>query len=248
MNKFIGLMALLLLVGCEEPAVEGSEVQTNDGGRTLFAEYLRADSDEQVPVMILMHQPGAEHDREDFDLIWSGLSQVGFGLLSLDLSSHGDSQDLGSIEELSTDPDGWPTDLEIWLRWLQRRVDEDDEPIDVNSVGVIGLGTSGSIAAAAVGAGLVDCAVAVSPTRTEIDTLAPGFFEDGDPVDLQFHDILWASGTEDEPSTSDVAELEAETEGATRSVRVPGPLYGREVLSDDPDVREQTILWCTDKV
>jgi len=246
MKKLLALLALL--VGCDEPRVEGSEVQTTDNGRTLFAEYLRPDSGDNVPVMMLVHQPGADNSREDFDLIWSGLNQVGFALLSIDLAGHGDSPSIGDIADLTTDPAGWPEDLYIWQRWLQRRVDEDEEPIDPDSLAIIGLGTGGSLAAGAVGGGLASCAVSVSPTREEVDALAPGFVDGGGFDDLELHDILWMAGTDDEPANTDLVDLEAATSGETRSTRVPCALYGREVLADDPQIREDAILWCTDKV
>jgi hypothetical protein len=168
------LATILVLGGCEGSEVDGVSVTYSmPDGRQLSATYKRAASSENVPILLLLHQPGVTNDRNDFDDLWEPLLGLGYGLLAPDLASHGYSDSAGSWEELQTDPTVWPADVLAWLQWIEDN--QDEEPFVRNAVGVIGLGTSGSLAAAAIGKGQVDCVVAVSASIDELNALHPGF-------------------------------------------------------------------------
>ena len=184
LSRVLLVLAVLVVAGCEGSEVDGVSVTyTMDDGRELSATYKRAASSEDVPIMLLLHQPGFNNTRRDFDDLWEPLLGLGYGLLAPDLASHGYSDSAGSWEELRTDPAVWPEDVLAWLDWIEDN--QDEEPFVRDAVGIIGLGTSGSLAAAAIGKGHVDCVVAVSASIEELNALHPGFpvYEPGDDDD-----------------------------------------------------------------
>ena len=86
---------------------------------------------------------------------------------------------IDNLDPLRLDPTGYPADLSSWLNFLQFRSDEGDF-IDMERIAIIGLSTSGSLAAAAVGAGRAHCAVAVSPRLDEVNAFAPALLPGDD--------------------------------------------------------------------
>jgi pimeloyl-ACP methyl ester carboxylesterase len=172
---FVALLAGLGSIACSDSVVDGTNVtHTTAAGRTLSATYLRPNVSSVVPTLILLHQPGPTNSRHDFDEIWDALVGEGYALLAPDLQSHGYSDSGGPWQELALNPEGYPDDVMAWLDFVGDRADEGD-PVTREAVGVIGLGTSGSVAAAAIGRGQVDCVVAVSATIAEINALHVGF-------------------------------------------------------------------------
>jgi pimeloyl-ACP methyl ester carboxylesterase len=170
----LAALAALVLVGCPDSEVDGVSVYyTLPDGRELSATYKRPSSAVDVPTMLLLHQPGDNNNRRDFDELWEALLTEGYALLAPDLASHGLSDSAGAWQDLATDPEVYPQDVMAWLDWIESH--EDEEPITRSAVGIIGLGTSGSLGAAALGKGHVDCAVAVSARIEELNALHPGF-------------------------------------------------------------------------
>jgi pimeloyl-ACP methyl ester carboxylesterase len=160
---------------CDDPEVSGTEVQhTTPDGKTVSATYLGPNAEQAAPTLLLLHQPGSANSRHDFDDIWGALESTGLGLLAPDLRSHGLSDSGGDWRELATDPAGYPEDVLGWLEFIQFRQDEGDA-VDRDRVGIIGLGTSASLGAAALGRNQVQCLVGVSPSIVETNALAAGF-------------------------------------------------------------------------
>jgi len=162
-------------LACQESEVDGTLVEhTTPDGKTLAGTYLRPETSTVVGTLILLHEPGPGGDRHQFDEIWDALVGQGLGLLAPDLRSHGRSDSGGPWQDLALDPSGYPVDVTGWLDFIQFREEEGDM-VDRDRVGILGLGTSGSLGAAALGKGQVACLVAVSPSIEEVNALAPGF-------------------------------------------------------------------------
>ncbi len=161
--------AAFLLASCSSGSgVRGTSISTTSSdGQRLFATYLQPRTSEPTPVYLLLHQPGEDRDRHDFDLIWDALEDEGLGLLAPDLRGHGASEGDGSPEGWRLDPEGYPLDLHTWVEFLDFREAAGD-PVDTNRLAVVGLGTSGSIAAASNAWGISTCTVAVSARSDEV--------------------------------------------------------------------------------
>jgi len=261
--------ALLAGSGCSKSQVWGSLLfHTSPDGTELAGTYLRPQGAEPVPVFILLHQPGTARNRNDFDALWHPLSEQGVALLAPDLRGHGESADAGDLGELSHDPLGYPADLSSWIRFLEYRLEEGDA-LDLDRIALIGLSTSGSRAAAAVGRGQAHCAVAVSARLSEVNALGPGLVDnsgddddsaagddddsaafDQDSVDpsLAMHTIRWIYTVSDEPSASDSALLGAATSGDTEQVEFPGDLHGVDLLWNSDEAKDSMIGWCLSRL
>lgn len=251
------VLALLLvgLSGCDESEVAGVLVTaTTSDGATLRASYQRPDSEDVRQTLLLLHQVGGDHDRSDFDFLWDALVDVGYGLLAPDLRSHGSSDDLGASDVLLDDPNAYPRDVDIWLRYLQERED-DGESVSPARTGIVGLGSSASLAAAAVAAGRGRCAIAYSPEIREVNFFF-GAWEAGpeaDPGpelrdDLTLNTTFWLAADGDQPSSDDVVDLHAATEGETGLHVEEGIHYGQELLVANDDTLGVTVDWCADKL
>jgi hypothetical protein len=136
--------------------------------------------------------------------------------------------------------------------------------IDMELIAIIGLSTSGSLAAAAVVACRAHCAVAVSPRLDEVNAFAPALLPGDDDdsagddddsaasdeanlvVDprLALHDIRWIYAREDEPSATDVALLSASTSGGNDAYALLGDIHGVELLWSSDEARDAMIGWC----
>lgn len=250
---------------------------TMPGGRELSGTYKRPDASEDVPILLLLHQPGTTNNRHDFDDIWEMLRLRGYGLLAPDLTSHGLSDSAGAWQDLLTDPEVWPGDVLAWLDWVESN--QETEPITREAVGIIGLGGSGSLAAAAIGKGQVDCVVALSASIEQVNALHPGFpiyvgddddsaddgarggddddsagddddsaaGDDDVDADLDLHGIRWMVGTGDEPPASDAQALFDATSGDRDLVEVEGDLHGIEILWFSDETKTAIADWCVDK-
>ena len=260
MKRTIALASMALLLSCGgDSEVDGVGVTADTiDDRTLRASYHAPDSDEVVPSLLLLHQPGSGHDRQDFAGIWSALIERGYGLLAPDLRSHGESDGFGPIPDLADDAHGYTTDVEIWLDFLDERAAEEGSFVDGDRVGIVGLGLTGSIAAAAVGRDLVNCAVSVSPTVAEVNFHADGFGDDDDSAsdfdegvvrdDIELHDVLYLAGTEDNPAADDVATLLEASDDPSEALFSETGAYGLELLLFSEANQLDLIEWCADKL
>lgn len=257
----LGLVLLTSACGDDDGYVDGTTViHTTADGIDLQASFLRANSADISPTLLLLHQPGPGHSRHDFDRIWTTLRQAGFGLLAPDLRSHGLSHTDGPIEELAYDSTRYPEDVRAWLDFLEDRADAGDN-IDRARVGILGLGTGGSLAAAALGKGYVSCAVSVSPRLAEINILQDGFPRGaqvpeglvGEPSpedatsphpDLEFERIRWMSAVGDSPSAEDAAVLFEASAEPTTHIESTGAFHGEELLMISEDNRRMMVEWC----
>ncbi len=260
MKRAIALASMALMLSCADDAeVDGVGVTADTvDDRTLRASYHSPDSDEPVPSLILLHQPGNGHDRQDFAQIWGALEERGYGLLAPDLRSHGESDGCGPIGDRADDPHGYATDLEVWLGVLAERAEDEGSLVDADRVGVVGLGLTGSISIAAVGKDLVGCGIALSPTIAEVNLHAEGFGDDDDSAeefddgvvrdDLELHDLLYLAGTEDAPSAGDVAIMLDASEDPSEVVLSETTAYGAELLGFSESNQLDLIEWCADKL
>jgi len=250
-------------LSCSESEVWGSLLfHTAPDGTSLSGTYLQGRGPQSPPGFILLHQPGQARNRNDFDRIWFSLSELGVALLAPDLRGHGDSEPMANLDPLRLDPTGYPEDLDSWLTFLQFRSDEGDF-IDMQRIAIIGLSTSGSLAAAAVGSNRAQCAVAVSPRLDEVNAFASGLLpgDDDDSADddedieegrvdpgLALHDIRWVYAMEDEPSASDVAVLSASTSGGNDAFALLGDIHGVEMLWSSDEASDAIISWCLNQL
>jgi pimeloyl-ACP methyl ester carboxylesterase len=241
-------------------------LHTTADGRELYAKWLRQNASEKKPVLLLLHQPGSGRDRHDFDEIFDALYEAGFNLLVPDLRSHGESDAAGTTEELETDPAGYPVDVEAWLRFLVNRDVEDGEAVDSERIGVIGLGTSANLAAAAVAHGQAHCAVAVSPNLEQFNALQAGFEgavggddddsaigDDDDSAEggggevapgVNLNTIRWIAAAGDPGASESASTLHEATADPTDLVELAGNEHGVEVLWASTENKTTIIEWC----
>ena len=262
---FVALLLMVSSFGCGESGVDGATViHSTVGGLDLSGTYLRSDSSTRGPTMLLLHETGPTHSRFDFDPIWETLAQAGYNLVAPDLRSHGLSEAGGTHEELAYSSDGYPEDVRGWLQFIADRADAGD-PLDRDRVGILGLGSSASIAAAALGKEYVGCAVAVSPSIAEINAFEDGFLRpgeiadalDGPPEpdaiielseDVSLHTTRWMVSVGDEPSATDGPVLHAATEEPSSLYEESGAFHGTELLMLSEDNRRAMVEWCLDKL
>jgi len=262
------LAASLFALGCTDEGVEGVavEYETTDG-LTLRGTYNEQASG-PVPTLILLHQPGPNNSRFDWDPLWSALENRGYALLAPDLRSHGSSDSDGAWEDLVLDPEKFPKDLIAWLDFLDDRADADGL-VSREAIGVLGFGSSGSIVAAALGKGWIGCGVAISPDLESLTALTPGFDEydpdeeearGGDDDDsaaaddpfesLDLHTMRYVVSEDDEPSATDAQTMLDHSSDPTDLLSFPGGSHGADMLwlSADDDVvneaRVGMIDWC----
>jgi len=263
MRTILPLIGLLCLIACEDSQVSGATViHTTASGIELNGTYLRPDSAERQPTLLLLHETGPTHSRHDFDPIWDSLAQAGFGLVAPDLRGHGLSDSVADLAPLAYDPDGYPEDVRGWLQFIADREDGGD-PVDRSRVGIIGLGTAASLGAAALGKDYVACAVAASPSITEINALQGGFPRSGEapgetggapdpkePVvltdNVALHGTLWMVSVGNEPSATDgPVLLEASTE-PSELFEETGAFHGKELLLVSETNQRAMVQWCLD--
>jgi len=256
---------MLSATACGDSTVDGATViHTTASGFDLNGTYLRPDSSQRQPTLLLLHQTGSIHSRHDFDPIWLSLSQAGYGLIAPDLRSHGLSDPAGDPELLAYDPEGYPEDVRGWLQFIADRAEAGD-PIDRDRVGIIGLGTSASLAAAALGKGYVNCAVAASPSITEINALEGGFLRSGEipqdgggipdpeePVvltdNLELHSTLWMVSVGDEPSATDGPVLLEASGEPSELLEESGAFHAEELLLISEGNQRAMVEWCLEKL
>ena len=249
-------LALLTgLVGCDESQVAGVQVtaRTQDGA-TLRASYQRPESEEIKQTLLLIHQPGGDHSRADWDRVWDALVEVGYGVLAIDLRSHGGSDDLGDPADMLDDPYAYARDVDIWLQYIARR-EEAGESVATWRTGIVGLGASGSLAAAAVAAGRGRCAIAYSPSIHQINTYSGAWEagidedpEDGLRDDIQLDTTLWLTADADMPSANDAPLLHEATTGETDLIVTEGIHHGQELLELNDITLGAAVDWCADKL
>ncbi len=275
MRRLLALASLLLAVpvasSCGDSGVSGTTVtRSTSDNIVLHATYRRQSSAVPLPTVILLHEDGPGHDRDDFEPAWSLLENQGFNLLAVDLRSHGDSDVAGSPDDLRTDPNGYPIDLRTWLEFLEDRQANAD-PVDRERVGVIGLGVGGSLAVAGIQKNMIDCGVAISPAVDEVEALREGFeYRDstGDDDDSAAgDDDDSAAGDDDDDSAAGDDELDPITNVAyidgsgagtaddtqalydqsqdERSILlVDGPQSGALILEDFDEALAVVGAWC----
>jgi pimeloyl-ACP methyl ester carboxylesterase len=257
----LGTAAALCLLGCSKSEVDGATIiHTTADGMDLSGTYHQPDSSARQPTLLLLHQTGPTHNRHDFDAIWLTLSQAGFGLVAPDLRSHGFSDPGGELDDLAYDPQGYPEDVRGWLQFISDRAEAGD-PLDRERVGIIGLGTSASLAAAALGKGYVSCAVALSPSINEINALEGGFPRSGEvpgegggapdpdlPVVLTdtvaLHSTLWMVSVGDEPAATDGPVLHEASAEPSELHEETGSFHGEELLLISEDNQRTMADWC----
>ncbi len=255
MKWALWLALTLALAGCDESEVGGVLVtaRTPDGD-VLRASYLRPESDEAMQTLLLIHQPGEGHSRRDFDRVWDALAAVGYGLLAIDLRSHGSSDDLGEPADMLNDPQAYTRDLDIWLEYIEER-EVEGEAVSLRRTGIVGLGASGSLAAAAVATGRGRCAIAYSPSIRQINTYyggwqgetAPSTSTSLDPA-IALHDTFWLAADGDDPANGDAPLLQDATAGATGLEIIEGIHHGQELLEANESTLGVTVDWCADKL
>jgi pimeloyl-ACP methyl ester carboxylesterase len=255
MKWTVFLAAALALSACSESEVGGVLVTARTGdGATLRASYQRPESDEPKQTLLLVHQPGEGHSRFDWDRLWEPLVDVGYGLLAIDLRSHGSSDDLGEPAALLQDPLAYTRDIDIWMEYLAER-EEEGEAVSPRRTGIVGLGASASLAAAAVASGRGRCAIAYSPSARQVNTFYGGFHEEDEPsgsdtlrADIALHDTLWLTADADLPSAEDAPLLRDATAGETGLIVIEGIRHGLELLEADDTTLGATVDWCADKL
>jgi len=272
MRRLLALASLLLAVpfasSCGDSGVSGTTVtRSTSDDIVLHATYRRQSSAVQLPTVLLIHEDGPGHDRDDFEPAWSLLENQGFNLLAIDLRSHGDSDVAGSPDDLRTDPNGYTIDLLTWLDFLQERSDQAD-PIDRERIGVIGLGVGGSLAVAGIQKNQIDCGIAISPAVDEVEALRGGIAyrgADGDDDDSAAgDDDDSAAGDDDDDDGLDpitnVAFIDGSGAGTAddtqalydqaqdeRSILfVDGPQSGALILEDFDEALAVVGAWCWD--
>lgn len=250
----------LFACGCGEEGVEGVAVtyETTDG-LTLHATY-NEQATGPTPTLILLHQPGPNNSRFDWDPIWGALENRGYALLAPDLRSHGSSDSDGPWEDLSGDPTKYPLDLLSWLSFIADR-ESSDGLVARSAVGVLGFGESGSLAAAAMGKGHITCAVAISPDLASLAALQAGFdpydpdedeargddddsagddddsagddddSAEADPFEeLDLHTIRYMASQDDQPSAADAQTMFEHSADPTDLTTFPGTAHGVDML------------------
>lgn len=253
--RWAAVLVVLMVAGCGESEVAGVLVTARTGDdATLRASYERPDSDTPKQTLMLIHQPGEGHDRSDWDPLWDALIDVGYGVLAIDLRSHGSSDDIGEPDDLLEDPYAYTRDVDIWLAYLARR-EEQGEAVSPSRTGIIGLGASGSLAAAAVASGRGRCAIAYSPSIRQINIYSGGWEagldpdpDDGLREDIQLETTLWLTGDSDLPSADDAPLLHDATTGETGLIVTEGIHHGQELLERDDTTLGAAVDWCADKL
>ncbi len=223
-----------------------------DDGVELRGDYFEQDYAEILPTLIMFHEPGVSRSGLDFDELWSPLKSEGYNLLAVNLRGHGTSDPVSDIEALRLDPAGYPLDLLAWLEFLTERA-EAGAPLSPDHVGMLGMGASASLGAAALGHSLVRCAVLASPLLEEVaayaPTFAPGDDDDSaaDPVAaLVLERVLWAYGVDDEPWATDSLALDAMSGDPHGTLAVDGDYHGIEILWGDPEWTTAMTDFCDD--
>ena len=198
--------------------------------------------------------PGGDHDRNDWDRVWETLVDVGYGVLAIDLRSHGSSDEVGEPADLLNDPYAYTRDVDIWLEYITER-EEEGEAVSPSRTGIIGLGASGSLAAAAVAAGRGRCAVAYSPSIRQVNNYYAGWQSDPVPDpsgplrdDIELADTFWLTADADLPSSEDAPVLRDATEGDTGLVVTEGIHHGQELLDVSDTTLGATVDWCADRL
>ena len=239
-------------------------VQDAPGDIKLRANYFRQDYNAALPTLILVHQPGTDRSRADFESVWEPLRSAGYNLLAPDLRSHGTSDVAGTVEELALDLDGYPVDILTWIDFLASRQEAGD-PVDIEHLGLIAMGTSASIGTSVLGYGHVRCLVAMSPTLEEVNAFAsaiPPVGDDDDsasgddddsaggdlPAGLDLHDALWGYGTEHAAAAAAVSILRDATDDPTGELAAEGDLRGIEILWENDANKDAITGWCSDKL
>lgn len=247
-------------VSCGGSDIRGTTVlEGSPDGLILQGTYLRQSSAEVLPTLILIHEGGPGHDRNDFEPVWSIVENQGFNLLAIDLRSHGHSDVAGSPEELATDPNGYPVDLRTWLDFIAEREDELD-PVSRDRVGIVGLGVGASLAVAAIQKNQVQCAVAISPRANEVEALRAGITvggagddddsagDDDDSASEELSpiaDTAFIDGAQSD-SVDDTQELYDMSQDSRSILLVDGPQSGALILDNFTDALALVSAWCWD--
>jgi pimeloyl-ACP methyl ester carboxylesterase len=239
------LLLALQTLSCGGVAAHIEVATIASDGVELRGDYFEQEYEVALPTLVMVHEPGTDRSALDFDGLWGPLRSEGYNLLAVNLRGHGTSEPVADIDAIRLDPAGYPLDILAWIEFLREREDA-GAPLAVDHLAIMGMGTSASVGAAALGHGLFRCAVLTSPLLEEVRAFGPAFAGDdddsaagdddsaGDPVaDLELTRVLWVWGEEDEPVATDSQALYERSTEPRGQLVTPGDLHGIEILWGD---------------
>lgn len=154
MKKFLLLLSVLpfFLISCgdkknHENAIENANkeeiiFQTSDG-LNISGDYYspKEKSENKMPLVILIHQFNSNREQWSEELI-GGLLKHNFSVIRYDIRSHGKSDKAKvPVQELLSDLQQAPKDLEAVIKWARTR-----EEIDPSRIGVAGTSIGAALA------------------------------------------------------------------------------------------------------
>lgn len=271
----IAALLALPLASCES-VVEAVQVSHfSDDGLELWADYYRQNVSERVGTLLLLHEPGEDRTRDDWDAIWESALDLGFNLLAPDLRSHGASPTAGELDALSLDPIAYPTDVVTWLEFLHERAEAGD-PIDVDHIGAFGLGATGSLIVGASARGHLSCAAVIGAEWEEVarwqgameytfevpgdddsassargdDDSAAGDDDTATPLPDDFapRAVRYIHSAADEPAATDASRFDELTLDPSEVVPFDEDLGPTDLMFNVDTAKDALLSWCQEHI
>lgn len=175
--------------GCTAASGTAQETPTSltaSDGKNIAAVYRQPAQGSCLPALLLLHQFSS--NKEQWEPYVEAYNDAGYATLALDLRGHGesDAQD-GSFNDILSDPDGAPLDVQAGVEFLANQ-----QAVDAERIGAIGtsIGANLTLVATTLGYG-VKVAVPISPRESAIASLA------NNPETLAVEDMFCLAGETD---------------------------------------------------
>jgi dienelactone hydrolase len=214
------------------------ELERDASFRLVADWYQPQGAKEKFPAVLLIHDIG--EDRHTWDpFIQTYLVGRGFGVLNLDLRSHGGStmkgtEKIPALPSRASELNQFPADLEAAVKWLRSK-----EGVDINRIACVGGGVGADLAFFASGKfEEIRTAIAVSPTAETAQTWAKGI------QNFQPHSILYVAAQGDPAAIDSSRQLEKLT-GFPVQVRIisDSGLKGSKLAAESPEVSKIILDW-----
>ncbi len=221
-------------VSAAGPTVLEDLTLTAADGTSLAATVARPTDGSCLPAVLLVHQ--YLNDRTQWADEQAQFVAAGYIAVAIDLRGHGESDPAqGELSSVLTDPDQAPTDVAAGVGWLAEQAE-----IDTDRMAVVGTSIGANLSVVALHQGLVATAVAVSPRRDPVLSLA------GSPASLSLDNLFCLAAQNDGggDQASSCTEMVGEATGQTRlEIIADSALHGVAIFEQFPRTTAEVISW-----
>lgn len=220
-----------LLLSCSTQPENGAIFIKTFDKRTISADVRFPGQKGPFPVVILIHQGNS--NRQEWNFLLPELNRGGYAVINYDIRGYGNSQKVGNLVDLYTNPKRAPRDLEAVLQYIK-----DNDYFDSSKIAVVGSSIGGNLALSLDKHSGVNSRVVLSVKTTAARALASG-------RNLFLENIYYITSRDDQDGLREqwAKELYEKT-GSKRKITIhEGDEHGVSIILRHPKIKEEIIKW-----